>query len=94
MHAVNIFAFSLVLGRSNSNNTLFQIVLGFFGTPCRVQLRAPVFIAIYKRYLHIFPLKMFHGTDNIAFFQNVPVLEQRFEMKYVPDISYPDQALR
>jgi hypothetical protein len=37
---------------------------------------------------------MFHGTDNIAFFQNVPVLEQRFEMKYVPDISYPDQALR
>jgi hypothetical protein len=37
VHLVNIlriFAFSLVLGHSNFNNTLFQWFCGFFGTPC------------------------------------------------------------
>jgi hypothetical protein len=39
MHLINIlwiFAFSLVLGHSNFNNTLFQWFFGFFGTPCIV----------------------------------------------------------
>jgi hypothetical protein len=56
------------------------------------QLRAPVFIAIYKRCLHC-PLKMYCGTDKVAFLLNVPVLGQRFEINYVW-ISYSGQALR
>jgi hypothetical protein len=50
VNILRIFTFSLVLGHSNFNNTLFQWFCGFFGTPCIWQIGKAMYA--WKKWRH------------------------------------------